>query len=242
MAFLRPKQETGPDTRRRAERAAEGDRRRGSWKDFRRAYPGFVFVLGLGLAAMVGIDAWLLAKRVKYNHDVCPWLSQDVRKWLHRNALQICCSPIQADHMGLAARLIPPPIDLSRFEKAAEHVNGNRGGAVSIASWRNYGKAPHKAAEWGAQNGGIDFWGGGELAPPGCQPVSYDSMPALLAQYQTFVFLPTVLEPFGRLVAEAWAAGCEIVTNHLVGAGYWISEKPEAIDTAAEDFWGIVTR
>src|SRR5690349_7599724 len=70
MAFLRPKQETGPDTRRRAERAAEGDRRRGSWKDFRRAYPGFVFVLGLGLAAMVGIDAWLLAKRVKYNHDV----------------------------------------------------------------------------------------------------------------------------------------------------------------------------
>ncbi|HJP60309.1 MAG TPA: hypothetical protein VJ865_09930 [Gemmatimonadaceae bacterium] len=70
MAFLRPKQETGPETRRSPDRAGEGDRRRGRWKDFRRAYPGFVFVLGLGLAAMVGIDGWLLAKRVKYNHDV----------------------------------------------------------------------------------------------------------------------------------------------------------------------------
>jgi hypothetical protein len=70
MAFFRPKLEAGPETRRRPERAAEGDRRRGTWKDFRRAYPGFVFVLGLGLAAMVTVDAWLLAKRVKYNHDV----------------------------------------------------------------------------------------------------------------------------------------------------------------------------
>jgi hypothetical protein len=70
MAFLRPKQETGPETRRRPDRAAEGDRRRGSWKDFRRAYPGFVFVLGLGLAAMIAVDGWLVAKRVKYNHDV----------------------------------------------------------------------------------------------------------------------------------------------------------------------------
>ncbi|HYS69857.1 MAG TPA: hypothetical protein VEM14_06410 [Gemmatimonadaceae bacterium] len=58
------------ETRRRPDRAGEGDRRRGTWKDFRRAYPGFVFVLGLGLMAMVGVDAWLIAKRVKYNHDV----------------------------------------------------------------------------------------------------------------------------------------------------------------------------
>jgi hypothetical protein len=70
MAIFRPKEETGLETRRRPDRAAEGDRRRGTWRDFRRAYPGFVFVLGLGLAAMVGVDGWLLAKRVKYNHDV----------------------------------------------------------------------------------------------------------------------------------------------------------------------------
>ena len=70
MEIFRPKQETGPETRRRPDRSAEGDRRRGTWRDFRRAYPGFVFVLGLGLVTMIAVDAWLLAKRVKYNHDV----------------------------------------------------------------------------------------------------------------------------------------------------------------------------
>jgi len=70
MEIFRPKQETGPETRRSPDRMGEGDRRRGTWKDFRRAYPGFVFVLGLGLVAMIAVDAWLVAKRVKYNHDV----------------------------------------------------------------------------------------------------------------------------------------------------------------------------
>ena len=70
MEIFRPKQESGVETRRSPDRAREGDRRRGTWRDFRRAYPGFVFVLGLGLAAMIAVDAWLLAKRVKYNHDV----------------------------------------------------------------------------------------------------------------------------------------------------------------------------
>ena len=70
MEIFRPKQETGPETRRRPDREGDGDRRRGVWRDFRRAYPGFVFVLGLGLVAMLAVDAWLVAKRVKYNHDV----------------------------------------------------------------------------------------------------------------------------------------------------------------------------
>ena len=70
MEIFRPKQESGLETRRNPNRAGEGDRRRGTWREFRRAYPGFVFVLGLGLAAMIGVDAWLFVKRVKYNQDV----------------------------------------------------------------------------------------------------------------------------------------------------------------------------
>src|SRR5688500_20043957 len=58
------------ETRRSANRASEGDRRRGGWRDFRRAYPGFVFVLGLGLGLMVAVDAWLIYKRVAYNNEV----------------------------------------------------------------------------------------------------------------------------------------------------------------------------
>jgi hypothetical protein len=69
MEIFKPK-EPGPETRRRAEREAEGDRRRGSWRDFRRAYPGFVLVLGLALVAMIAVDAWLVFKRLQYNHDV----------------------------------------------------------------------------------------------------------------------------------------------------------------------------
>ena len=69
MEIFKPK-EPGPETRRRAEREAEGDRRRGSWRDFRRAYPGFVLVLGLALVAMIAVDGWLVFKRLQYNHDV----------------------------------------------------------------------------------------------------------------------------------------------------------------------------
>jgi hypothetical protein len=177
---------------------------------------------------------------VKYWHDVGPWLQPDVREWLDANATYACCSPAQAEQMGIKAHLIPPPVDLARFSEAAEHVNGSRKGAVCVGSWRNYGKAPHKVQEWAALNEPVDFFGGGFLAPPGSQEVSYEAMPSLLAQYETFVFLPVVIEPFGRVVAEAWAAGCEIVTNGLVGAGYWLDGRSRSIEMAAEDFWALV--
>ena len=48
----------------------EGDRRRGGWRDFRRAYPGFVFTLLLGLIAMLAIDGYLILKRRSYEAEV----------------------------------------------------------------------------------------------------------------------------------------------------------------------------
>jgi len=176
---------------------------------------------------------------VKYWHDVGPWLADGARELLDKHATAVCCSPIQADYMGLQdAAMIPPPVNLSRFEEAAKHVNGNRAGAVSVGSWRNHGKAPWRASEWA--RGNIDFYGDGPMAPRGCVPVAYEDMPALLARYSTFVHLPTVIEPFGRLVAEAWAAGCELVTNNLVGALHWIQNDPGAIESASRDFWRLV--
>jgi hypothetical protein len=180
---------------------------------------------------------------IKYWNDVGPWLTPEVRSLLARHAWPICCSPLQARYMRLSsAVLIPPPVDLERFETAAMSVNGNRAGSVCVASWRNLGKGAQRAFDWGQANGGIDFYGSGPLAPDGARAVAYPGMPALLARYRTFVFLPTVIEPFGRLVAEAWAAGCAIVTNNLVGAKHWIETNPDAIRTAATDYWKTVLR
>src|SRR6266498_125218 len=62
---------------------------------------------------------------VKYHHDVGPWLQPDVRGWLDQNATPICCSPLQAEYMGLEhAVCIPPPIDLALFEGVAAPVHG----------------------------------------------------------------------------------------------------------------------
>lgn len=178
---------------------------------------------------------------VKLWHDVGPWVQEGVKDWIDENATQLVCSPMQAEYMGIEAQAIPPPVNLERFEIAAASVNGSRAGNVSVGSWRNYGKAAHKVMEWAQASGErVEFFGGGPFAPPESIDVPYEDMPLLLAAYERFVFLPTVIEPFGRLVAEAWAAGCEVVTNDLVGAKYWITERPEALQTAAEDFWKVV--
>jgi glycosyltransferase involved in cell wall biosynthesis len=225
--------------------------------EFRRAVPDGVEVVDCPPGAVEsGLDAYVIhncidyaaedlraiARRpaFKYWHDVGPWLKDDVRVML-RHVRAIYCSPLQAFYMGDAdGDCIPPPVDLDRFEAAAL-TNGNRVGSVCVASWRNLGKGALLAAEWGVEHGGVEFYGTGPLAPEGALPVAYEAMPKLLAHYQTFVFLPTVLEPFGRLVAEAWAAGCEVVTNDLVGAKWWIENNPGAMTFAGRDFWELVT-
>jgi hypothetical protein len=226
--------------------------------EFRAAAPDGIEIVDCPAGGVVqGLDIYVVHNNVQYTladmaqingpcirywHDVGPHLQPGVREWLDAYATPICCSPIQAEYMGLLDPLcIPPPVDLKRFEQAAAGVNGDRSGVVCVGSWRNFGKAPHKAAEWARDNGtSIEFYGGGIAAPNGSRQIAYEDMPALLAAFQTFVFLPMVIEPFSRTVVEAWAAGCEIVTNGLVGALHWIQEDPGAMDTAGEKFWDVV--
>jgi hypothetical protein len=125
MEILRPKDETGPETRRRPDRAGEGDRRRGVWRDFRRAYPGFVFVLAIGLATMVGVDGWLLVKRVKYNEDV-----KQLRDHMSRAERERSDLIVQAEQnkLRIAIELVKRQ---SKFDKKL-HLN------VSVDSSRMY--------------------------------------------------------------------------------------------------------
>jgi len=178
---------------------------------------------------------------VKYWHDVGPHIHPDVLAELEE-AVHICCSPIQRARLGRdKAHLVPPSLSLARFRQAGSANGRVRKGIVALGPWMNYGKTPRPVAEW-ANGRVVDFFGSGPLAPPGAREVSYDSMPDLLAHYETFVHLPLVLEPFGRGVAEAWASGCKIVTNNLVGARYWIEDNPAGLETASVDFWKLVTR
>jgi hypothetical protein len=60
----------GPGDRRDPSKGREGDRRRSGWRDFRRAYPGFVFTLIVGLIAILSLDAYLVHKRRLYTAEV----------------------------------------------------------------------------------------------------------------------------------------------------------------------------
>lgn len=59
-----------PGSRRDPAKGREGDRRRGNWRDFRQAYPGFVFTLILALLAILTLDGFLVYKRRAYTAEV----------------------------------------------------------------------------------------------------------------------------------------------------------------------------
>lgn len=64
---LEPDSEGG---RRDPSKGERGDRRRGGWRDFRKAYPGFVLTLVVGLVAMSSVSGFLFYKRGTYESEV----------------------------------------------------------------------------------------------------------------------------------------------------------------------------
>jgi hypothetical protein len=46
------------------------ERRRSSWREFRRAYPGVVSVLFAVLVSLLAVDAWLVYQRVRYSREI----------------------------------------------------------------------------------------------------------------------------------------------------------------------------
>jgi hypothetical protein len=180
----------------------------------------------------------LAGEVIRYHHDMRPQLVAGARS--------IFCSPLQRDALGLEGECIPPLIDLASFRPTRQQRrNTERKGTCCVGAFMNPGKGGHLVAEWAVANEPVDLWGFGPCLPRGefvnqCGSVDRVKLPELLAEYERFVFLPTALEPFGRCVVEAWAAGCEIVTNNLVGARYYLEEAPEKLESAAEDFWSVV--
>lgn len=184
----------------------------------------------------------LSGKVVRYYNDLRPLrVEPDVA---------IFCSPGQQERMNVDAseqRCVPPAANYSAFKpNRQQRRNQERKGAVSIAQWRNPGKGGQYVAEWArAGDEDIDVFGPGPFKPEGLGiryhgELDQAAVAQTLWEYERFVFLPFEFEPFCRSVAEAHFAGCDVVTNRLVGAAHYLENDPLALETAARDFWRVV--
>lgn len=228
---------------------------------FREAAPGGVEIVDCPVGGVVpGLDRYvahnvplhtmadveaITAPVVKYQHDQWPVGEPGVRAWFLRNAKFIFCSPLHRERFpwGADGPAIPPPLEPDDF-KPPRQSRRRREGICSIAGWRNQGKGAQYIEEWAADNGPVDVYGGGAFSPRGLNvhyrgELAPDRVAQTLWGYERLVFLPFELEPFCRTVAEAHFAGCEVITNQLIGALYWL-ERPDELRSAAEDFWGVV--
>lgn len=210
-----------------------------------------VVVIGNCVTFSADLISDIEGKRVvRYWHDLNPHGDPDLRSWLLENAINIFTSPLHAERFPYEVsnyKLIPPALDVARLRPTKQvRKHTERRAAVCIGAFQNPGKAGHLVAEWANRTDTkVDYYGFGPFGPRGPRvedhgPIDPNRVPSVLWEHKTFVFLPTAIEPFGRCVAEAYLAGCEVVTNDNVGATFWLETKPEAIATAAEDFWAVV--
>lgn len=198
----------------------------------------------------------LINKRVfRYHHDLVRYENQVLRSWLDDNATHIFTTPmhrvrygIQWDHGINDCPIIPPQIDFDLFRPNREaRRHPDREGVCSVASWQNPGKGGRHVAFWARDHDTVvNCYGPGMFGPDGPFVVwqrrdcSQEFLARELQRYERMVFLPFAVEPFGRCVVEAWAAGCEIVTNGNVGACWFIENDPEKLHSAGQDFWETV--
>jgi glycosyltransferase involved in cell wall biosynthesis len=186
---------------------------------------------------------------VRYIHDAYPHGDPHLRAWLLENALCVFTSPLHRKSFRWNAErweIVPPPVDTTRFREAKADRSPE---AVHVGHFYWAGKGGHLLYEWAENNQTrLNVFGTGPLMPPPSEYVihrgglEYEQVPEVLASYETFVHLPTGVEPFGRAVVEARAAGCKVVANRNVGALYYLQEAPAKLETAAQDFWSLVIR
>lgn len=198
----------------------------------------------------------LMGKRVvRYHHDLGHAGDPTLNRWLDDNAEHIFTSPLHRERYSVTwhpqgevrVDVIPPAMNLEAFRPPRQvRRHGKREGTCTVGSWQNPGKGGEMIADWALRNKvEVDVFGPGPFVPVGPYitlrgEVTQDDLPEILWGYGRFIFLPTAPEPFGRCVVEAAEAGCEVITNDLVGAKHVLETDPKSIRTAAEDFWSLL--
>lgn len=230
--------------------------------EFREAAPKDVEVVSCPPGGVVkGLDAYVIhncnsyklpeikrlrAPLIKYVHDLWPAGDPTLRAHLLRRARLIFTSPLHVAKFphrirtGAQLREIPPALDLGRFMSGLGSNGGERSGCVCVGRM-SYGKGIENLVEYPEP---VDVYSSVPVSSRGSLryrgALAPEVMPSVLAGYERFVFLPTAIEPFGRAVVEAWAAGLELEVNRNVGALDVIRESPETLMTAAGDFWRVI--
>lgn len=182
----------------------------------------------------------------------CFALDPLVRKLFSQSALNVFLSPLHRqtierilDGTDLpAAFILKPMIDSALFHdrKGARDIDylfvGVIGEAKGLATMRErfrdadihfVGKiAPGEKLDFGTYHGSVP----------------YGRIPEFMNRAKRFVFLPRWPEPQGRVVIEAALCGCELVTNHNVGATSFPFDiaNPANFDQANDEFWTAVER
>lgn len=187
---------------------------------------------------------------VKRVYDLWPVGNEKLRRWLLRNAtITLPVSPLQHEalrwYIQTPVEYIPCTVDVPTFRAAK---STGRAGVAWIG--RLYpGKGIEAARGWAVEHGAqVDVYGYGAMERNIPAPLRYmgklepGAVPGILAQYETFLFLPDAIDPCPRGVVEAWAAGCKVVTNGNCGAGWWIQNQPSALENSASLFWAAVDK
>jgi hypothetical protein len=181
---------------------------------------------------------------VKYVHDVWPHGDPGLRSYLLASAQLIFCSPAHVDRFPYTLPknvreplVIPPAVDVGRFLAAGASVGERKQRGLYLAhNAKGLGNVQLAERELGIE---VDVYG-----HPG-PVVDYRTVPALMAEYEWFIYQPSSFEPFGRTIVEAWAAGCKLWGDHSdTGARWWIERLPECLDAewAARAFWQTVEK
>lgn len=180
----------------------------------------------------------------------CFSLDPLVRKLFARSALNVYLSPLHkrtiegilGEDRGKASFVLKPTIDSAVFydskrERDIDYLFvGVIGKAKGLATMRErfrdadihfVGKiAPGEKLDFGTYHGSVP----------------YTEIPSLMNRAKHFVFLPRWPEPQGRVVVEAALCGCELITNHNVGATSFPFDirNPANFAHAGEEFWTAI--
>jgi glycosyltransferase involved in cell wall biosynthesis len=222
----------------------------------RREVDGTLIILNnTGLFKRSDLE-WIVGTQtyIKYEHDYsfckhrhatehdcnveCAQTLNFYTKVFNNSILNIFLSPLHRDvylkYMDLdlsKIHLQPSPIDVSRFEYAGPKEDIYL--AVGEDGW-------HKGTDLIRKEfPGIKFIGGNNKIP-------YEQVPGHYKLAKYFVHKPRWIEPFGRAVAEAYCAHCELIVNRNIGfLSYdWDYEDRSFVKTrlkrAPKVFWKAV--